>query len=274
MIAIFLKETHPQKCRARSHLKGGGDSQAAQPLLDETGAEPSYGSATTDTDAAQDIHPPRLRDLKINVWLLIFATAILSFHVMSFVQLFPIFLQIPRDRAVSDHWIGGVGGLGRSLQHVGLVMFVEGLIGLLVQGVGFPLVTSQIGLRSSLLINTTLHPIAYFVLPYIAFLSSSRWQDVAIYIWLTAKTTWTFLAYPPILILLKRATPSPLLLGRVNGLVTSLVAASRTISPPVVGALQKVGEERHFTALPWLVSGLVGILGAVEAWFIESSHEG
>ena len=271
---FLLQETHPGKQKAKSQWKTIGDSQDEEeaPLRAEANTENSYGSTA---EAATTKTPPasKTRHLPLNVWLFIIAACLLQVHTMSFVQLFPIFMETKADTAVSRYYIGGVGGLGRSLQAVGLTMGINGIISLVIQGVIFPTVSKYMGIRPTFLLMTTLQPISYFILPYIAFLPPNASQDVGLYAWLTFRNICTMLAFPNILILLKRSTPSPLLLGRVNGLVASLGAAWRCLSPPVAGLLQTLGEKHHFSALPWWGFGGVALVGAVEAWLIKAPNE-
>lgn len=267
----LLEETHPDKRKEKSRQKTVGDSYDEEegPLLARANTENSYG-ATPEAATSKGSPVSKPKHLPLNVWLYILAACLLSVHTMSFVQLFPIFMEAKVDTTVSRYYIGGVGGLGRSLQAVGLTMGINGVIGFVVQGVIFPMVSKYLGIRLTFLLTTSLHPISYFTLPYIAFLPRNAFQEVGIYVWLTFRNIWTMLAYPTIIILLKRSTPSPLLLGRVNGLVTSLSAAWRTISPPVAGVLQSLGERHHLSALPWWAFGGVALVGAVEAWLIKA----
>jgi hypothetical protein len=175
--SVALKETHPKlrhrKARyvfwSRQH-----DKSSETPLLhsDMTRVEnPSYGTRSdSEMNADPDltgVNP--FRGLSVNVWMLAIAISLLSAHTVTYIQLLPIFLRDPRDTSAPRHYIGGIGGLDMSLSEVGLVMGANGIIGLAVQ-LMFPLFTKRFGIRRTLLLVTTLHPISYFCVPYLAFL--------------------------------------------------------------------------------------------------------
>lgn len=211
------------------------------------------------------------RRISSEAWMLILAVGIIQSHTATYVQLLPIFLQAPPDDMASPHYLGGIEGFSMSLQSVGLIMDINGIIGLCVQAIVFPLITACLGIESTFLVTTTLHPIIYFCFPYLAFLRPGTWRYVGLYTWLTLRNCFSVVAYPAILILLRRATPDNSILSRVNGLAASFIAAGRTISPPVAGFLENVGKRHHFSALAWWGSGLVASVGAVQSWFIYNS---
>ncbi|KAI9673482.1 MAG: hypothetical protein M1817_002945 [Caeruleum heppii] len=203
--------------------------------------------------------------------MLIIALGIFTYHSMSYDHLLPIFLQDDRNdmnaQAVSSPF-DIPGGLGLSLQSVGIIMSVNGLIALFVQALIFPLFAEWLGVWRVFQLVTILHPVAYFIVPYLAFLPD-RWLYLGIYFCLTVRNVLSILAYPVILILVKEATPSPLVLGKINGLAASAGAACRTIAPPVAGYLYAVGSRQGFTGLAWWGSGVVAAVGAFQCWFVK-----
>ncbi|KAE8149801.1 MFS general substrate transporter [Aspergillus avenaceus] len=244
---LALDETHPRfrkKPVERDNLIPQPDDSEHAPLLQSN--NPSAGSLGG---------------------MLVGAVCLLSAHTVTYIQLLPIFLRTPPDRRVTQPNIHGVGGLGMSLSEVGVVMGVNGLIGLGVQMV-FPVFTDWVGIKRTLLVMTTLHPLAYFGLPYLPWLPPTTWR-VALWTWLTVRNVFSTFTYPILLILIKRWTPNPLLLGRVNGLVASAGAACRTFFPALAGLLQTIGETHQISALAWWGSGLVALLAAVQSWFLQ-----
>ncbi|PWY68018.1 MFS general substrate transporter [Aspergillus sclerotioniger CBS 115572] len=256
---LALDETHPElRKKALGEL---GPSQQPDhgenaPLL-QPAASSTSGPAHTDS----------LWDLNTNVKMLIAAVCLLSAHTVTYIQLLPIFLRSPRDDSVPPYYIGGIGGLDMSLSEVGLVMGVNGIIGLGIQLI-FPVFTDWFGLKTTLLMMTSLHPIAYFCLPYLPFLPASTWR-VGLWTWLVARNILSTFTYPALLILIKRWTPNTLILGRVNGLVASAGAACRTVSPAAAGLLQSIGENHHLSALAWWGSGVFALIAAIQSWFIR-----
>ncbi|KAI9827849.1 MAG: hypothetical protein M1832_004338 [Thelocarpon impressellum] len=199
------------------------------------------------------------------------ALGLFTYHSMAYDHLLPIFLQDEPAQHTPEGPRSAFdvpGGLGLSLQAVGLVMSVNGLIALFIQAVVFPLFAGWLGVWNVFLMVTVLHPIAYFIVPYLAFVPG-EWLYAGIYMALTVRNFFSILAYPVLLILLKEATPSPSCLGKVNGLAASAGAACRTIAPPIAGYLYSVGARQGFTGLAWWGSGVVALAGAAQCWSIE-----
>lgn len=211
------------------------------------------------------------------VSMLVVALGIFTYHSMTYDHLLPIFLQDDRIRDISP--VASVnafhipGGLGLTTEAVGLIMSVNGLIALFIQGVIFPVLADWLGVWSIFVLVTVLHPIAYFIVPYLALLPEHLVYP-GIYVCLTIRNILAILAYPVILILLKQASPAPSLLGKINGLAASAGAACRTIAPPIAGILYGIGTNIGFTGLAWWGSALVAILGAIQLWFVPREKNG
>jgi len=160
------------------------------------------------------------------------------------------------------------GGLGISVQHVGVIMSVNGLIALVIQGLIFPIMASWIGVWRLFVVVTIGHPIAYFIVPYVALLPESSLY-FGIYGCLAIRNFFSIMQYPLLLILLKEAAPSPTHLGKINGLAASVGAASRTVASPIGGMLYSIGSDMEFTPLAWWASALVALVGSMQVAFIS-----
>lgn len=205
------------------------------------------------------------------VVMIVVALGIFTYHSMSYDHLLPIFLQDGRDGSLSVAALSSPslpGGLGLTIQAVGLIMSINGLIALFVQAVIFPLCAAWLGVWKLFLVVTILHPIDYIMVPYLALLPESLLYP-GIWICLTVRNFTSILAYPLILILLKEASPSPLVLGKINGLAASAAAACRTVAPPFAGYLYGLGAQQGFTGLAFWGSGLVAFGGAIQAFCIK-----
>jgi hypothetical protein len=178
---------------------------------------------------------------------------------MTYDHLMPIFFQDKRAHPGNKL----TGGLGLKTQSVGVIMSINGLIAMFIQGAIFPLMASWLGVWRLFVLVTLGHPIAYFVVPYLILLPES-WLYTGIYASLFLRNFLSILAYPLILILIKEAAPSASCLGKINGLAASTGGACRTIASPVAGILYGVGSQMHFTPLAWWASALVAIIGAVQ----------
>lgn len=203
------------------------------------------------------------------VTMLIIALGIFTYHSMTYDHLMPIFFQDERIAHISTGTTGSwEGGLGLSVRQVGVIMSVNGIIALIVQAVVFPLAAAWLGVWKVFLVVTVLHPIAYFIVPYLALLPEDLVYP-GIYTCLSIRNLLSILAYPVLLILIKEAAPSSSCLGKINGLAASTGAACRTVASPVAGFLYGVGDQIGFTALAWWASALVALIGVIQAFFIN-----
>lgn len=204
------------------------------------------------------------------VLLLIAALGLFCYHSMTYDHLLPIFLQDDKASEISIlNTLGfpDAGGLGFSTHQVGMIMSINGVIALFVQGVIFPLFAEWLGVWHLFKLVMILHPIAYFIVPYIALLPEHLVYP-GIYACLTIRNFFSIVAYPLLLILIKGAC-DPKALGKINGLAASAGAAARTVGPPVSGFLYGFGNEIGFTGLAWWASGVIALLGAAQVFWIK-----
>ncbi|KIW19590.1 hypothetical protein PV08_00163 [Exophiala spinifera] len=204
------------------------------------------------------------------VAMLTLALSLYTYHSMCYDHLLPIFFE---DKPVDQVFVSRVtafhvpGGLGMSTKDVGVIMSVNGLIALFIQAVVFPLAAERLGVWRVFVLVTIFHPVAFFVVPYLALLPRSLLYP-GIYFCLTIRNLLSILDYPVLLILLKQASPSLSTLGRINGLAAAAGAACRTIAPPVAGLLYERGSQIGFTGLAYFGAGAVAIVGVVQLWFV------
>ena len=201
--------------------------------------------------------------------MIVVALGIFTYHSMTYDHLLPIFLQDERIEPSKPLTPFNIpGGLGLTTQNVGVIMSFNGLIALFVQAIIFPLFASWLGVWKTFIMVTILHPIAYLIVPYLAFLPLNALYP-GIWVCLTIRNFTSILAYPVLLILLKEATPSSSVLGKVNGLAASAGAACRTIAPPIAGYLYGLGAEIDFMGLAWWGSALVAVVGAFQVFTMK-----
>src|SRR5699024_5824864 len=101
--------------------------------------------------------------------------------------------------------------------------------------------------------------------PFLVFLPQ-QFLFVGIYACLVVRNALSIIDYPVLLILIKQASPSDSVMGKINGLAASAGAAARTIAPPVSGYLYSAGAEIGLTALAWWASTIVAMIGAVQLY--------
>ncbi|CAF9921327.1 hypothetical protein IMSHALPRED_005149 [Imshaugia aleurites] len=286
---FFLVETHPdmQPWSTQAEL----DHTTAETPLMTAGATADYGvdlradtygtfntvdisetkEWTVNADGSSrsaSISMPKVFTRKVA--MIVVALGIFTYHSMTYDHLLPIFLQDNRISTSNNPQspFNIPGGLGLTIQSVGIIMSINGVIALFTQAILFPLFASWLGVWKTFVMVTVLHPVAYFIVPYLAFLPESSLYP-GIYVCLAIRNFFCILAYPVLLILLKEAAPSPSVLGKVNGLAASAGAACRTISPPIAGYLYGVGTQIGFTGLAWWCSGAVAIVGAFQILLIQ-----
>ena len=202
--------------------------------------------------------------------LLMAGLAIYLYHTMAYDSLLPIFLQDPPSHSHAsphDSPLTVGGGLGLKTQQVGIIMSVNGLIALFIQGIIFPLLTDCLGVWRTFQIITLLHPIVYLVVPFLAMIPQS-WVFPGTYACLIVRNIFLIPAYPLFLILIKEAGNTRYL-GKINGLAASVGAVARCASPPVAGWLYVQGTRMNFTGLAWWGTGLVAIVGSVQLFWIR-----
>lgn len=291
---FLLIETHPD-LQPESTQADWESSTVGTPLLGTSGATAdagvdlradSYGTFNdveiteekqwiVNTDGSSrppSLHGETPRIFTRQVVMIVIALGIFTYHSMCYDHLLPIFLQ---DDKIEDELsilttspVSIPGGLGLSTTAVGIIMSINGLIALFIQGVVFPLFASWLGVWKCFIMVTMLHPIAYIIVPYLALLPPNLVYP-GIWACLTIRNFTSILAYPLILIFLKEATPTPSVLGKINGLAASVGAACRTIAPPLGGFLYGVGARIGFTGLAWWASGFVALIGVVQVFFID-----
>jgi hypothetical protein len=197
---------------------------------------------------------------------------------MTYDHLMPIFFQDSRFQPSSNMSLFArpsttlTGGLGLSTKQVGIIMSINGLIALFVQGLIFPTMASWLGVWRLFVIVTIGHPIAYFVVPYLVLLPD-RFVYVGIYACLFLRNFFSIIAYPLLLILIKEAAPSSSHLGKINGLAASMGGACRTIASPIAGYLYGVGTQMEFSAMAWWASGVMAVMGALQVPWIKRNNK-
>lgn len=197
--------------------------------------------------------------------MLTLALVLVSYHQMAFATLLPTHLL---DRPAAPHGqLDLIGGLGYTVHDVGIYLAVNGVLGLLIQGLIFPIFVDRVGVWHSFIWMVILYPTSYVVLPFIG-IFPPHLQSPGIYLAMVLQSFFGIIAIPTALILLKNATPSSLILGRVNGLAMSGCCLARTISPPVVGIVYAAGG----SAAAWFSCAGVAVLGILQLFWVPREH--
>lgn len=193
------------------------------------------------------------------------ALVIVSFHSMAYLSLLPTWI-LDEPKAAVQH-LDLHGGLGMTVHDVGVYLAINGAVGLFIQAIIFPIFVEKIGIWKSFIWMVILFPLPYFMLPFIT-AGPANMTSALIYVSLFLQSFVGIIIYPAALILLKDATPSPQVLGKVNGLAMSGCCLARTISPPLVGIVYSAGG----SGAAWFTIAGAAVLGIVQLPFIPRKH--
>ncbi|KAI0841264.1 MFS general substrate transporter [Hypoxylon sp. FL0890] len=193
------------------------------------------------------------------------ALVLVSYHQIAFSTLLPTHLL--NKPATPPGQIDFVGGLGYTVHDVGVYLSVNGIVGLFIQGVIFPIFVDRVGVWKSFSLNIMLYPLAYVLMPFVSAMPPLL-VSPAIYLSMIMQCFFGIVVIPCALILLKGATPSPSVLGKVNGLAMSACCLARTVSPPVVGIIYSAGG----SAAAWFSCAGVGLIGIAQLFWVPRKH--
>jgi hypothetical protein len=209
--------------------------------------------------------PVKAFNRAVLLWIL--AVVIMCYHQMAFASLLPIyFLDTP---TLSSTSLDLKGGLGYTVHDVGAFMSINGILALMIQGTIFPVFVGKIGVWKSLVSLLILCPVTYIVVPFLSLLTPST-RQFGIYAVLVLQNFFMIIIYPCLLIALKNATPSSLVLGRVNGLAMSACSGARTIAPPLCGIIYGAAG----SAVAWWSVAVVAGLGIVQLYWLPRPKDG
>jgi hypothetical protein len=297
---LFIKETHHAKqehdadgnanpthvaTQSTSNMEGADltrESYGTFNAIEEEPEDETWNSKANTASRPSSISTDNEKVFSKRVIMLVVALGLFTYHSMTYDSLLPIFLQDDRMPSGGQQILSSdtdsrsgclAGGLGFSVHDVGVILSIQGLIALLIQGVVFPIMASWLGVYKSFMVVTIGHPIAYVVVPLIALLPL-RLVYAGLFASLTIRNLLSIVAYPVLLILIKEASPGPSSLGKINGLAASTGAACRTLASPIAGYLYGLGIQMDFTPIAWWASALVAVTGAIQAFFIHRRKNG
>ncbi|KAJ4344208.1 hypothetical protein N0V95_006248 [Ascochyta clinopodiicola] len=199
------------------------------------------------------------------VVMMIIAMSIFAFHQMAFISILPVYIiDEPTTRGIDFR-----GGLGMSLHDVGAFLAINGFIALFVQGFIFPIFVEHVGVWKSFFYMVLFYPICYVIIPFISGLPD-EFISPGVYFTLLLQAFFGIIVFPCSLILMKNAVPSPLVLGRVNGLAMSACCLARTIACPLVGAIYSIGG----SATAWFGLTLMAVFGVIQLIWVPKEDVG
>ena len=191
---------------------------------------PTVDNAIEDDGDDHTDKPEPIKAFNRDVIMWTIALVFQSYHSMGFYTLLPVYLLDDPRRGSRE--LDLQGGLGITLHEVGTYLATSSFMSLFFQGLVFTFFVAKLGVWKAAFSVTLLSPLIYLIVPFVS-LSSN--PGACIYPILALSSFTGVVAFPAFLIMLKNATPSPLVLGQVNGLAMSACSAARTVAPPLVG---------------------------------------
>ena len=207
---------------------------------------------------------PDLRTtFNFTVVMLIVSLILCSYHSMGYFNLLPIYL-LDKPSHPDSSGIDLYGGLGYDVHAVGSFMAINGVISVLVQGLVFPIFVSKVGVWKSFAAMIVIYPLTYPLIPLLTLLPFGPARAAGVYGTMIIQNHLNIIIPPCALILIKNATPSPLVLGTVNGACMSMLSLARTAAPPLQGIIYSTGG----SAAAWFSLMGVTVVGFIQLYWI------
>lgn len=205
------------------------------------------------------------KTFNFTVIMLIVALLIPAYHQMAASSLLPTHLLDKPEKPSGE--LDWRGGLGYDVHDVGTYLAVNGALAMFIQVVIFPVVVRRLGVWHSFMAMIVLYPTAYIIMPFLSALPVSL-TSAGIYLTLFLQSFYGMIVGPVTLILIKNATPSPLVLGKVNGLAMSGACLARTVAPPLAGIIYSFAG----SAAAWVSCVVVALIGVVQLFWVPRKH--
>ena len=211
--------------------------------------------------------PSFAETFNFTVIMLIVSFVLVSYHGMAYGNLLPIYIQ-DEPRATYPNF-DLLGGLGFPLYDVGSFMASNGFIAMAVQILIFPPFVARVGVWKSYLVMMLLYPIGYALIPFLTLLAPGFPRSAGIYGIMIFQNHLNIIIPPCLLILIKNATPSPLVLGIVNGACMAFICAARTLAPPLEGLIYAQGG----SAAAWFSLVAVSIVAIIQLVWVPRERK-
>lgn len=225
-----------------------------------------------------------------NVILTFISHGLLSMHIGTLNNLWFIFLSTPRFNPAHpsppthtrNHFpVHFTGGLGLPPARIGMALAILGFIGISLQLLVYPRVSTRLGTIRSFRASLLLFPVAYAVIPFLAMIPSTVapphpasgplvWIGIT-GVLLIVVTGRTF-ALPSGTILVNNCCPHPSVLGTIHGIGQSVSSGARTLGPVVGGWVFGQGLRLGVVGLAWWLLAGVAIVGSIAGTFVREGN--
>lgn len=162
------------------------------------------------------------------------------------------------------------GGFGIDSDRIGLLFTVYGLFGMFVQFALFPPLARRFGVLWCLKACSLTFPLLYIATPFTSLLPTNALRQGIMMIVMLCKGWCAIFAFPCSTILFTNSAASLKILGRLNGVATSISAIGRAAGPALAGATFSAGVNIGYVVISWWTLAGVAALGAIPVfWLVE-----
>lgn len=208
---------------------------------------------------------------------------LLATHAVAYDQLLPVLMHLPHLPTMSDEsqslhqtrslsrWLFFTAGFGMNSKTIGLMIMLNGIVGIILQIVLYPPFVKNFGVLFSLKVSSVAFIFLYLTVPFSVLVPSAKGREACLFAAMIVKTALTMIAWPSSTILITNSASSPALLGTLNGVATSVGAVGCTVGPIVCGAMFTVGLANGVVALPWWTLAAFAALATVPVFWIGST---
>ena len=199
---------------------------------------------------------------------------LLAMHSVAYDQLLPVLMHHPRSSTAPmshgrQNWFLCTDGFAMSSSRIGLLLMVNGMVGMVLQFVVFPPSVKKLGVLPCLRVCAIAFFFLYALVPFAALIRSATAREAALLAIMIFKTLLTVFAWPCSTILLTNSAASPGILGTLNGVATSTAAIGRTVGPAIGGAMFTIGLSKGSIVLPWLAIAMMAVFGVIPLFWLR-----
>ena len=243
---------------------------------------PDATISTAEFSTAKRHRSPFRAILQPMIILTLICHATQALHISSFNSLWFTHLSTSRSSLQSQpkghspfHF---TGGLALEPTKIGLVLACLGTIGILMQLLIYPTLTSHFGTVKTWRLALFCFPIAYFITPFLSIVptasppphASDGWRVyLSILSVLFIQVLGRTFALPATVILVNNAAPSHDVLGTLHGVAQSVNSGARTLGPVIGGWAYGRGLEDGVVGAVWWAVAVVAAVGILESWFVR-----
>lgn len=155
-------------------------------------------------------------------------------------------------------------------QTIGILYTLNGIIGMFVQFIFFPLCARRYGVLRCFQTVAVCFPFIYLITPFLVLVPESM-SMILVYLLLMTKMILGMFAFPCTTILLTNTASSLKVLGTLNGVGVSVSAIGRAVGPALVGEAFTVGVKLGYVVIPWWILTALTVVATIPVFWIEET---